>query len=45
MQQYNNWDMQPVLSNGSVKTPLQKYLLLETLFSILSVQSGYKEES
>jgi hypothetical protein len=34
----------PLLSNGSVNMPLQQQLLLETVFSTRSVQSGYKEQ-
>jgi hypothetical protein len=33
----------PFVSNGSVNTPTTIGLLLETVFSIQSVQNGYKE--
>jgi hypothetical protein len=34
----------PFLSNGSVNTPTTIEVLLETVFSIRSLESGYKEE-
>jgi hypothetical protein len=34
----------PFLSNGSINTPTTIGILLETVFSVESVQSGYKEE-
>jgi hypothetical protein len=34
----------PFLYNGKVNTPLQQEVLLEMMFSIRSLRSGYKEE-
>jgi hypothetical protein len=34
----------PFLCNGEVNTPATIGVLLETVFSIQSIQSGYKEE-
>jgi hypothetical protein len=35
----------PFLGNGSVNTPAAIELLLQDVFSVLSVQSGYKENN
>jgi hypothetical protein len=47
MQQANKLTVlcNPFLGNRLVNTPLQQQLLLETVFSTWSVQSGYEEEN